>query len=355
MNQKLSMLRQALQQREIEAAIILDEKNIGYLCEYFFTDGLLYVDSQSAYLITDPRYNEEAEKKASPEFTVVVPKDRMSFLRDILTSHEVQTLGYESRTMTVEQYHAYERSLSVALAPMSDILSELRAVKNAEEIACIKRAQAITDAAFSHILTMLHPNMTEVDVALEIAYFMQKSGAEDKSFDVIAVSGEGSAYPHGHPKNEQLSRGFLTMDFGCVCGGYCSDMTRTVVLGKADAEMKQLYQTVLTAQEHALAAIKEGVPCAAADGFARQYIDREGYFGAFGHGLGHGVGLNIHEAPSLSPYAGERRLLCGNVVTVEPGIYLKGKYGCRIEDMGVVTADGFENFTKSTKELIELL
>ncbi len=354
MNEKLSLFRRALRQREIEAAIILDEKNIGYLCEYFFTDGLLYIDSGTAYLITDSRYTEEAEKKASDEFTVVMPSDRMAFLRDVLRSHQIRTLGYESRTMTVEQYHSYERGLSVTFRPMSDILCELRAVKTEDEISRIKRAQEITDAAYSHILKMLHPGMTEVDVALELSYFMQKNGAEDKSFDIIAVSGEASAYPHGHARNMPLSAGFLTMDFGCIYQNYCSDMTRTVVIGKADAEMKRLYQTVLTAQENALSAIKEGITCAAADGFARQYIDRAGYNGTFGHGLGHGVGLNIHEAPSLSPHAKERRLVRGNVITVEPGIYLKGKYGCRIEDMGAVTVCGFDNFTKSTKELIEL-
>ena len=354
MNQKLSLFRQALQRREIEAAIVLDEKNIGYLCEYFFTDGLLYIDSQSAYLITDSRYTEEAEKKASSEFSVVMPHDRIAFLRDVLVSHQIRTLGYESRTMTVEQYHTFERGLSVSFAPIGDILSELRAVKTESEISRIKRAQEITDAAYTHILKVLHPSMTEIDVALELSYFMQKSGAEDKSFDIIAVSGEASAYPHGHARNQPLSAGFLTMDFGCIYQNYCSDMTRTVVIGKADAEMKRLYQTVLTAQEYALAAIKEGITCAGADGFARQHIDREGYPGTFGHGLGHGVGLNIHEAPSLSPYACQRCLISGNVVTVEPGIYLTGKYGCRIEDMGVVTLSGFDNFTQSSKELLEL-
>lgn len=354
MNQKLASFRAALVKNEMDAAIVTDEKNIGYLCGYFYTDGYLYIDGKSAYIITDLRYDAEARVLASTEFEVVVPKARNEFLSDLITSHGIKTLGFENQSMTVAQYRGFELALDVAFAPLGSILTELRAIKTADEIAKIKKAQEITDLAFSHILSVMQPTMTEADVALELSYFMQKHGAQGPSFDIVAVSGEASAYPHGLCRREPLSAGFFTMDFGCSVGNYLSDMTRTIVIGRATSEMKRLYQTVLEAQEYALEAIKEGAACGAMDAIARSHIDSTEFKDAFGHSLGHGVGLYIHESPTLSRTAGERRLVAGNVVTVEPGIYLPGKFGCRIEDMGVVTENGFDNFTKSPKELIEL-
>jgi Xaa-Pro aminopeptidase len=256
--------------------------------------------------------------------------------------------------MTVAQYNGFERELTVDFVPLGTMLTDLRSVKTEEEIAKIKCAQKITDLAFSHILSIMHPKMTETEVALELAYFMQKNGAAGTSFETIAVSGAASALPHGKCRNLPISKGFLTMDFGCVYQGYCSDMTRTVAIGKASEDMKHLYQTVLSAQAAAIQSIRAGAVCADVDAVARTIIEQNGYKGAFGHGLGHGVGLDIHELPNLSPSAKEQRLRSGNIVTVEPGIYLRGKYGCRIEDMGCVTEGGFDNFTSASKELIEL-
>jgi Xaa-Pro aminopeptidase len=304
--------------------------------------------------VTDFRYIEEAEANASKDFSCVMPKDRMAFLEEHIKKNGIRTVGYESTSMTVAEYHRFSDALSAKLVPMADILTEMRAVKSDDEILKIKKAQEIADLAFSHLLSVMQPSMTETELALELSYFMQKHGASGNSFDIIAVSGEASALPHGKCRNQTISRGFLTLDFGCIYENYCSDMTRTVVIGKADDEMKRLYRTVLEAQEAALCFLKEGVSCAAADKVARDIIEGAGYRGAFGHSLGHGVGLNIHESPSLSPYAKERLLQRGHVVTVEPGIYLAGKYGCRIEDMGAVLPHGFDNFTHSTKELIEL-
>ncbi len=354
MKQRLSAFRALLKKNETDAALITDEKNIGYLCGYYYTDGYLYIDMESAYIVTDSRYDAEAKVHASADFTVVVPQKRMEFLSDLIKEHGIKSLGFENRSMTVAQYNGFERELLVEFVPLGGMLTEMRAVKSPDEIAKIKRAQEITDLAFSHILSVMQPNMTETDVALELAYFMQKNGASGVGFDIVAVSGEASAYPHGMCRSIPLSAGFLTMDFGCVYDHYLSDMTRTVVIGKATKEMKHLYKTVLTAQECALAAIRAGEDCAKIDALARDCIDSAGYRGAFGHSLGHGVGLYIHESPNLSPNAKGKSLVAGNVVTVEPGIYLPGKYGCRIEDMGVVTENGFDNFTHSTKELIEL-
>lgn len=353
MKERIGCLRALLRKNETDAAIITDEMNIGYLCGYYYTDGFLYIDAESAYIITDHRYDAEARLNALCDFEVVVPPNRMEFLADLIGKHEIKTIGFENESMTVAQYNRFERSLNVNFVPLGDKMTEMRAVKSPEEIEKIKRAQQITDLAFTHILSMMHPKMTELEVALELSYFMQKQGGAS-GFNIIAVSGEASAYPHGMCRPIQLSAGFLTMDFGCSWDHYLSDMTRTVVLGKATAEMKHLYNTVLDAQERALAVIREGAECKSVDAVARDYIDAAGYKGAFGHGLGHGVGLYIHENPRLSPAASNMFLKKGNVVTVEPGIYLPGKYGCRIEDMGAVTEDGFDNFTHSTKELIEL-
>lgn len=353
MKERLSRFRALLQKNEADAAIIVDEMNIGYLCGYYYTDGYLYIDARSAYIVTDHRYDAEAKLHALSSFEVVVPKNRMDFLNDIIRTHDIRSIGFENEAMTVAQYNAFERSLNVSFAPLGGTMTDMRAVKSPAEIEKIKCAQKITDLAFSHILSIMHPKMTETEVVLELSYFMRKNGGAE-GFNSIAVSGESSAYPHGMSRSVPLSAGFLTMDFGCAYDHYLSDMTRTVVLGKATAEMKHLYHTVLTAQERALAVIREGVTGKSVDSIARDYIDNAGYRGAFGHSLGHGVGLYIHENPRLSPMASSVFLKKGNVVTVEPGIYLPGKYGCRIEDMGAVTENGFDNFTHSTKELIEL-
>ena len=354
MSKQLSLFREKLKKNETDAAIIFDEKNIGYLSGYYYTDGYLYIDAQSAYLITDHRYDAEAKVHAYPEFTVTVPKNRNESLADLVKTHSIKSLGFENTVMTVAQYNNIERAINVDFVPLGAMLTEMRSVKTPDEIEKIKRAQSITDSAFSHLLSIMQPSMTETDIALEFAYFVQKNGASSTSFDPIVVSGEASAYPHGMCRPLPLNKGFLTMDIGCTVDHYRSDMTRTVVIGKATQEMKHLYQTVLTAQERAIASVKAGVFCDELDAVARDHIDSCGYRGAFGHGLGHGVGLYIHELPNLSPNAKGRSLVKGNIITVEPGIYLPGKYGCRIEDMGAVTEDGFDNFTKSPKELIEL-
>jgi len=198
-------------------------------------------------------------------------------------------------------------------------------------------------------------NMTEQDVAVELEYAMRKNGAEGFAFETIAVSGDASALPHGTPRNVKLKAGFLTMDFGAKFEGYCSDMTRTVVIGKADAEMKKLYNTVLEAQLKALDFLREGVDCGEADKVARDVIESHPeYSEAFGHSLGHSIGLFVHETPGLSKRGFGTKLMAGQVTSVEPGIYLFGKYGCRIEDMVAIEENGIHNFTKSPKELIEI-
>jgi Xaa-Pro aminopeptidase len=215
------------------------------------------------------------------------------------------------------------------------------------------RAQEITDRAFEHILGFINPDRTEIEVALELEFYMRKLGAEGIAFETIAVSGDASSLPHGVPRDVKLKKGFFTMDFGAKFNGYCADMTRTVVIGKADEDIKKVYNTVLSAQTAVLDVLGEGMLCREADKIARDIIYGAGYEGCFGHSLGHGVGMFIHESPRLAS-VWDKPLEVGNIVTVEPGIYIEGKYGVRIEDMVWLTENGAVNLTKAPKDLIEM-
>ncbi len=352
----IELLRSRMLQMGIDAVLITSELNQRYLLDYPFTDGMLLITLRKAYMITDFRYEEEAKKYADPAFEVVIPSPRVAFITDALTRESVRTLGYEDKTMTVSEYRDLEGKYSgVKLVSLGNMLEDLREIKTEKEIELMKEAQSITDRAFTHLLSMITPNMTELEVAIELEFEMRRLGAEGVAFETIAVSGDASALPHGHPRAEKLHKGFLTMDFGAKYKGYCSDMTRTVVIGVADKEIKRLYNTVLQAQEAAIFAIKAGEDCGEMDKVARDIIDGAGYAGCFGHSLGHGVGMFIHENPRMSARSFGQNLVAGQVVTAEPGIYISGKYGCRIEDMLLVTENGNYDFTASRKDLIEIL
>lgn len=356
MNYKLTRLRKEMGTAGMEAALITSGINQFYLTDFAFS-GYLLVFPDEAYIITDPRYSEAARAAVSGDYTVVVPEDsRVALVRRLLSERKVRYLAYENYELTCADFADLGKNYpDIEYVPLDTALNRLREIKDEAELASIAAAQDIADAAFYHILKIITPDMTETELAIEIEYFMRKKGAQEKSFDTVCVSGSASALPHGVPRPRRLEAGFLTMDFGAKVNGYCSDMTRTVVIGRADREMKHIYETVLAAQQAALDAVRVGALCRSVDDAARSIIYNAGYRGCFGHGTGHGVGLQIHEAPRLSPLAGEAVLLPGHVVTVEPGIYLEGKYGCRIEDMVTLTADGCRNLTKSPKELIELI
>ena len=331
--------------------------NQSYVTGADFDDGYVAVTADRCVACVDFRYFEAVKNAVGADVGVELAKgSTLNCAIDILLSSGAKNIAVEDGDISLVLFKKIldRTGESAELCEgAGKLLSSMRAIKTADELEKIAEAQKITDAAFEHILKAMTPNMTEVDVALELEFFMRKNGAEAMAFDVISVSGSASALPHGVPRNVKLESGFLTMDFGAKKDGYCSDMTRTVVIGKADAEMKKLYGTVLTAQKSALDVLTAGFSCAEADKVARDIINSAGYEGCFGHSLGHGVGRYIHEEPRLSSKA-EGVLEVGNVVTVEPGIYLEGKYGCRIEDMVAITDGGIHNFTKSKKELIEL-
>lgn len=351
---KLLKLRNKMKETGVDAIIVYDEINQRYLSDFAFTDGFLLITSESAHLVTDFRYYEMALKGACSDFEITTPDDRRSYVGDILSKYSCKTLGFEGGFVSYALYAKLTKDFpGVTLVDIGEMVEELRQIKTPDEIKIMQRAQDITDYAFSHVLKMLNYNMTELDVAVELEYAMRKAGADSVAFDTIAVSGDASALPHGSPRNVKLKSGFLTMDYGAKVDGYCSDMTRTVVIGKADEHIKKVYNTVLDAQLSAIEYLKEGADCGEADKIARDIINKD-YNGTFGHSLGHSVGLFIHESPRLSFKSFGRKLRVGEILTVEPGIYLFGKYGCRIEDMVAVEKDGVYNFTKSTKELIEI-
>ena len=342
------------------AALVSSWQNQFYLSEFQYDDGYLVIFADAAYLLADFRYIEAAKKGAAEGFTVIHPEGTMNeAVKELLAKHGVDTLLIEEAVVTVAQKERLAAVLEgVSLVSGgSRLFTDMRLFKDERELAAMAAAQELTDAAFAHILTYLRRGVREIDVALELEFFMRKNGAEGLAFTTIAVSGTASALPHGVPRDVELESGFLTMDFGARYGGYCSDMTRTVVIGKADEDMKHLYNTVLKAQTAALAAAKGGIACKALDKVARDIINGAGYEGLFGHSLGHGIGIDVHESPRVAPRAAEGELLLpGHVVSCEPGIYVEGKYGCRIEDMIAVNADGsIRNFTKSPKELIEIV
>lgn len=351
---RLDILRNKMKDKGIDALIINDVNNIRYLSLFSFEDGYLFITTSSAHLITDFRYYEMALKDASDQFTVVCPKSRKDYLSEIISAENIRTIGFEGACVSYSLYNSYRNNFEVSeLVDIGDMINEMRSVKDQTEIDSMQRAQDITDAAFSSLLKVINTEMTEIEVAAELEYYMKKMGSDGFAFGTIAVSGDASALPHGTPRNVKLKKGFLTLDFGAKFNGYCSDMTRTIVIGKADEDIKKVYNTVLSAQLEAIEYLKVGRDCFMADKVARDIIDKD-YSGTFGHSLGHSVGLECHETPSLSPKANGKTLTIGNVVTVEPGIYLFGKYGCRIEDMVSITETGIYNFTHSTKELIEI-
>ncbi len=349
---RIEKLRMALPQAA-DAILVTHKKNQYYLSGFDFDDGYLLITRDAAYLLTDFRYIEAAKAETDPGFKILMmDNDPAPLFADLLATHRIQTVAFEESHVSVSALEGLCSLLAgVTLIASGSAIEGMRICKDADEIARMTKAQRIAEAAFEHILGYITPERTELDVALELEFFMRSHGAKATSFDTIAVSGSASSRPHGVPRPVKLEKGFLTMDFGALYMGYCSDMTRTVAVGRCTDEMRHVYNTVLEAQLAALDAYAIGKTGEELDGVARRVIYSAGYEGCFGHGLGHGVGMDIHEAPRVkegfcTPMAP------GHVVTCEPGIYLEGRFGVRIEDMVAFTENGAVNLTKAPKELI---
>lgn len=344
---------------DIDAALVFDTSNRHYLTGVDTSDaGTLVVTREKAFFIIDSRYIELAERYENEKMKVVLQENLFSQIKDICSKQNVKKIGIETQTLSVSMHKTLANRLENILidtcTDISQIIMDLRSVKSEDEINKIKQAQKITDEAFDYILGKITEGKSEKDLALELEFFMRSNGARAASFDIIFIGGKNTSLPHGVPGDYRLKNGdFITIDFGADVDGYKSDMTRTVALGKVSDDQKKVYETVLSAQKNAISQIRAGNNCCEIDKIARDIIDNSGYCGLFGHALGHSVGLDIHESPNFSPKC--NTILKSNMVlTVEPGIYLPQKFGVRIEDMVLVTENGVENLTKSTKSLIIL-
>lgn len=348
-------------QRELpaqaDAALIVSGVNRRYYTGMASSAGTLLVTRSGAELVIDFRYIEKA-KAVAQGCNVTLQQSLFKQICAFTESYGVKTLAVEAQHMTVAEFEAWKEALpGVTLLSgkvLDDIILSHRSVKSAGELVVMRQAQAITDRSFTELLNFIRAGRTEREIASELEYIMRKFGGDGLAFDTIAVSGKNSSMPHGVPTEKPVEPGdFLTLDFGALKDGYCSDMTRTVAIGHVSDAQKKVYETVLKAQNKAFEAIKAGACCRMVDQAARSLIETAGYKGCFGHALGHSLGLEIHEEPRFSPLT-PAYAAAGNVLSVEPGIYIEGQFGVRIEDVVVVTEDGYENLTHSPKQLIIL-
>lgn len=343
--------------RDVDAALVTGEHTRRYLLGFRSSAGMLIVTKEQAYFIIDSRYHEMA-KNTVRDVDVILQDKLHPQIAEILGRHEGKRVAVESEVCTVKQLVQLREKITGVEFLEDDRLSaqinRQRQVKTQAELACIRGAQKVTDDTFRHILDFIAPGKTEREIALEMEFYGRSQGAEGVSFDFIVASGPNSSMPHAVPTDRKVAAGdFITMDFGFLWGGYCSDMTRTVAVGHVSEKQREVYRTVLEAQLAALSAIKPGIPCCEIDAIARGMIDASPYAGMFGHGLGHSLGLEIHEPPAFNTQCKELTQP-GMVLSVEPGIYLPGEFGVRIEDIVAVTGKGCENLTGSPKELIVL-
>lgn len=340
-----------------DCVIITSPENRRYFTSFNSSDGFLVITVDEATFFTDSRYIEAAQNQVTVCKSVLLRRVSETIV-PYLKEKNIENIYLETERLTVAELNSLKKAFDFckveAKEEVDEIINKARVVKTDYEVDCIKKAQKIAEDAFSHILTFIKEGVTEKEIALELDFFMLKNGAEAVSFETIAVSGKNSSMPHGVPTDKKIENGdFITMDFGAVYNGYHSDMTRTVIVGKPTEKQKEVYETVLKAQKSALEVLKNGVTGFDADKVARDIIENAGYKENFGHGTGHGVGIEIHESPNLSPYS-KATLETGNVVTVEPGIYIPDEFGVRIEDMALITEDGYINLTSCEKELIIL-
>ncbi|MBM7569693.1 M24 family metallopeptidase [Aquibacillus albus] len=351
---KLEKLRQMLKEKDLDGLLISSSYNRRYITGFTGTAGVVLITENESLLITDFRYIEQATEQAT-EFKIIEHKQPIGLeIADQVKELGINQLGFEKDDLTYGVYEQYKKEISTELVPTSGIIEKIRLIKSQEEINILKEAAKIADAAFDHILTFIKPGIKEIDVSNELEFFMRKQGATSSSFDIIVASGYRSALPHGVASEKTIESGELvTLDFGALYHGYCSDITRTVAVGKISDELNTIYDVVLEAQKKGMEGIKAGITAKEADAFTRDYIKEKGYGEYFGHSTGHGIGLEVHEGPGLS-FRSNQLLEAGMVVTVEPGIYVPGIGGCRIEDDTVVTQNGNERLNHSPKELIIL-
>lgn len=339
---------------DYQAILITNPRNIRYLCGFSGSSGCVLITPEKAVFFTDFRYQEQSAQQVGKTARIVVfKKTLISSLQRELKKLKVTRLGVE-KSMSLQIFLAYADELKIEMVPVGGLVEELRQVKDADELACLKKAFSIADAAFADLMKVIKPGMRETEVAAHLEFYMKMRGSEMPSFDTIIASGPNASKPHAQPGSRKIKVGeMVKIDFGAVFGGYHSDMTRTIFMGKATAKFKKVYNTVLKAQSDAIKALKAGVVCRKVDAVARKVISDAGYGEYFGHGLGHSLGLDVHESPALNKKCGEKAMP-GMLFTVEPGIYLPGWGGVRIEDTFMVKSDGLLRLTLTPNKLLEL-
>lgn len=354
-NIRLKNFRELMNEKGIECALIYSDVNRNYLTGFTGDESYIIVTKDQAIFITDSRYTEQAQNQVAG-FEVRKYEGKITdYLIDLIKSLKCRNLGFEEDLMTYNVYAILKGGLpGIEFAEMEGLVEKLRIVKDDSEIDTIQKAAGIADKAFSHMLSFIKAGMTEKEVGLELEFYMRRLGASGLSFTSIVASGKRSSLPHGTATDKVLQYGdFLTLDFGCVYQGYCSDMTRTVVIGKANDRQKEIYEIVLSANEAVLKEARPGLTGIELDKVARDIINQKGYGDCFGHGLGHGVGMQIHELPYISK-KGILTLKKNMVITDEPGIYIPQFGGVRIEDLVLMTEDGCRTLSKSEKKLLEI-
>ena len=340
-----------------QGALIKNNSNIYYYCNFNNSEGVLLVTKSQVYLLVDFRYFESAKKNAVGCSVILFDNMNVS-IKELLLKHNIKSLLIEEENTTLFVYNRYIKLFNeigvslISQGNLDNFIKKQRMIKSEEEITFIKTAQKITEKAYSEVLNYIKPEVSERKIALELEYLIKSFGGQDVSFDLITISGKKTSLPHGVPNDNIIKSGdFFTMDIGAVYNGYHSDMTRTVAVQSYTDEMAKIYSIVLNAQTEALKSIKSGIKANFVDNVARKIISDAGYGKCFGHSTGHGVGLDIHELPFISPKS-DTVLEENMVITVEPGIYIEDCFGVRIEDMISVKNDGYENFASISKELI---
>lgn len=351
--ERCNKLMAELAKEGIDGAIITHGTNIRYFSNFTSDESVLIISKDRRVLLTDFRYTIQAKELSAPAFEIVETSRAIATeeIASVIREMGIKKCAFEDGYLTVRAFNNY-KELPMELIPMTDVIDRVRLVKDEYEIECLKKAQSIADAAFAELITKIHAGMTEKEVANELDHLLRVHGAEENSFDTIVGSGPNGALCHATPGARKLTEGDLVViDFGCKYMGYCSDMTRTIAVGAPCDELKNIYGIVLKAQLAALEALKPNMSAKELDGVARGVITDAGYGPTFGHSLGHGFGLDIHEAPYASTRSNDT-LVPGSTITVEPGIYVEGLGGVRIEDDCVLTEDGFIDLAHTTKELI---
>ncbi len=356
---RLQKIAAMLREQQLDAVVLTGGDNLVYATGMPGIEGIAIITAgDEGWLFTDSRYIEDATARVVPlGYHVIMPETGYptpDCAEQIVREKEIKLLGFEDRAMTYDEYQKYLRAVSCALKPVGDAFELLREVKEQGEVECIEKAQRIAEKALDELYGLIKPGVTEMEMAGELEYRMRRHGSGGVSFSTIFVSGPKSALPHGVPDDRVVQKGdFIVIDFGATWNGYRSDMTRTVAVGEATDEMRKVYATVLEAQKRGIEAFEVGALGSDVHNAAASVIEQAGYGQYFGHGLGHSLGLLIHENPRASRTS-QARFKVGNVITIEPGIYLPGRFGVRIEDMVYLSPSGKVNLTKMPKELLIL-